>query len=457
MEVTRKSLQVRLENLVFIALFLAAVGLLAWLSHQYNYQADWTVAGRNTLSAGTAALLRELKEPVTITAFASENEPLRRRIAEVIARYQRHKPDVRLTFVNPDTAPEQVRTLGITADGELLVQYQGRSEKVQDLSEQSLTNALQRVARGGERWVVVLQGHGERDPSGGSRYDIAAFARELRVKGFKVQGLSLVTQPTIPDNTAVLVIAGPQADLLPGEVKLIQDYLDRGGNLLWLAEPGAVHGLESVVQRLGIRFLPGTVVDPVAVQLFGTAFALVGEYGASRITRGLNTLTLFPEAVAMALETPEGWQGEGFLETGERSWAEGAELTGELSFDKGQDIAGPLTIGVSLEREREIQGEAPAGREAKAAAKQRVVVIGDGDFLSDAYVGNGGNLALGMNIMNWLARDEHFIAIPSKTAPDMSLELSREAMLAIGAGFLLGLPVLLAGSGMFIWMRRRKR
>jgi ABC-type uncharacterized transport system involved in gliding motility auxiliary subunit len=461
MEVTRKTrFQARLENLVFIALFLSAVGLLAWLSLQYNYQADWTAAGRHTLSAGTLALLKQLKDPVNITAFAREDEPLRRRIAELIARYQRLKPDIQLTFVNPDTAPEQVRKLGITLDGELLIQHQGRTEKVQDLSEQDLTNALQRVARGGERWITVLQGHGERDPLGRSGFDLSAFARELRAKGFKVQGLNLVTQPSIPDNTTVLVIASPQVNLLPGEVKWVQDYLDRGGNLLWLTEPGPRHGLEPIAERFGIGFVPGTVVDPVAVQLFGAAFALVGQYGPSAITRDLNTLTLFPEAVAVELEAPEGWQGEAFLETGERSWAEGGELKGELAFDKGQDTAGPLTLGMSLEREapgEETSGEKSGEGESPTKAKQRVVMIGDGDFLSDAYLGNGGNLLLGMNIMNWISEDEDFIAIPPKTAPDVKLELSRTDMLVMGAGFLLVLPLLLAGTGTLIWVRRRKR
>jgi ABC-type uncharacterized transport system involved in gliding motility auxiliary subunit len=84
-------------------------------------------------------------------------------------------------------------------------------------------------------------------------------------------------------------------------------------------------------------------------------------------------------------------------------------------------------------------------------------MIGDGDFLSDAYLGNGGNLLLGMNIMNWISEDEDFIAIPPKTAPDVKLELSRTDMLVMGAGFLLVLPLLLAGTGTLIWVRRRKR
>jgi ABC-type uncharacterized transport system involved in gliding motility auxiliary subunit len=462
MEVTRKTrAQARLENAVFVVLFLAVMGLLGWLSTRYSYQADWTASGRNTLSPASRALLKEMKDPVGITAFARENEPLRRHISEVIARYQRYKPDIKLEFINPDTAPEQVRKLAITVDGELLLQYQGRSEKVQNLSEQSLTNALQRVARGGERWAVFLQGHGERNPQSMAPPDLGFLARELRAKGFKAQGLNLASQAQIPDNTTILVVASPQNDLLQGEVKILQDYIDRGGSLLWLLEPGSLHGLKPLADKLGIKVSPGIVVDPAAVQLFGAAFALVAEYGASPITRSLNAITLFPEAVGLELTAPAGWQGDTFLESSDKSWAETGDLSGELAFDKGKDVAGPLALGVSLERDAPeakgqtgAKGEQPQGR---AARKQRVIVVGDGDFLSDAYVGNAGNLLLGLDIFNWLSQDEGFIAIPPKTSPDVGLELGRAQMLVIGFGSLLVLPLLLAGQGLLIWLRRRKR
>jgi ABC-type uncharacterized transport system involved in gliding motility auxiliary subunit len=89
--------------------------------------------------------------------------------------------------------------------------------------------------------------------------------------------------------------------------------------------------------------------------------------------------------------------------------------------------------------------------------EQRIVVIGDGDFLSNAYLGNGGNLALGLNIIQWLTHDDAFIAIQPKTAPDQTLVLDRNAQIAISLGFLLVLPMALLIAGLAIWLRRRKR
>ena len=85
------------------------------------------------------------------------------------------------------------------------------------------------------------------------------------------------------------------------------------------------------------------------------------------------------------------------------------------------------------------------------------MVVGDGDFLSNSYLGNGGNLNLGMNLVNWLAADEGFVNIPPRTAADTELTLSRDVSLLIGFGFLFGLPAAFAAAGLSVWLRRRGR
>ncbi len=89
--------------------------------------------------------------------------------------------------------------------------------------------------------------------------------------------------------------------------------------------------------------------------------------------------------------------------------------------------------------------------------EQRIVVVGDSNFLSNAYLGNGANAELGLNIFNWLSHDDQLISITATTASDIKLELSKLAQMFIGFGFLFVLPLLLIASGTFIWWRRRQR
>jgi ABC-type uncharacterized transport system involved in gliding motility auxiliary subunit len=353
-----------------------------------------------------------------------------------------------------------------------------------------------------ERHVVFIEGHGERSPQGQANHDLGQFGEELERKGITVSMVNLAVTPDIPDNTNVLVLAGPRANLLPGEIALIQDYVKKGGNLLWLGDPGELHGLAPLAEQLGIKFLPGTVVD-ASTQLFGIddpTFSLVAEYPAHPVTANFQTMTLFPAAAALDKLEQGDFLREPLLSTLSRSWTESGAIEGKIQFDADKgERKGPLNIGYALTRQIEPpkdkpetpdtkpkeeskdkpkapdakpkeeskdspkteQADKPQAETAKDADKkpseQRVAVIGDGDFLSNAFLGNGGNLDLGLNIIHWLSQTEAFIDIPAKTAPDRKLELSPVASGVIATGFLIALPIGLIGTGTAIWFRRRRR
>ena len=462
MEVSARSrLRTRIQNVVFVVLFLGVMGLLAWLSTQYTYQADWTAGHRNTLTQASVQVLKRIAGPVTITAYARENPQLRRRIRNLVDRYRRVKPDLRLDFINPDTVPAQVRQLGITVDGELVIQYRGRSQQLTRLSEQALTNALLRVASGAKRRAVFLTGHGERDPLGRANFDLGDFGRELERKGVAIRTLNLADVPNIPADTTVLVIASPRVNLLPGETAEIVDYVKKGGNLLWFHDPGPLHGLDPLAQALRIHILPGTIVDPAAVRLFGAPFALVTRYPPTPVTQGMNLLTLFPEAAAIAIDgNHDGWQGGAFLQSSAASWDTTRPLKGAISFVAGKDRRGPQDIGVYLTRAIPSKGGSERKSAPDSSARprtQRIVVIGDGDFLSNTYLGNAGNLNLGLKVFQWITHNDRFVDVPARTAPDRTLTLSAFEEGLMGFGFLFGLPVLLLGSGIVTWYRRRRR
>ena len=155
MKATHKTRRfLRLKNTLLVVLFISIIGMLAWLSTRYDYQADWTASGRHTLSAASVALLNQAKGPITVSAFVRAVDSNRKSITEMIARYQRHKADIQLTFVDPTAAPNQVRDEGVSAEGELVLRYAGRKEIIRDTSEQGITNALQRLLRKDRKSVV---------------------------------------------------------------------------------------------------------------------------------------------------------------------------------------------------------------------------------------------------------------------------------------------------------------
>lgn len=460
MEITKKTrLNLRIQGLIFLLLFLSTIGLLAWLSKQYSIEADWTATGRNTLSAASIKLTERLPEKFTFTAFARDSDliPARKSIRDLVGRYQKLTDKIELIFIDPETNPDKTRQMGITVEGEIVIEHQGRSEHVKSPNEENITNAIQRLMRSGERTVFFIKGHGERKPLGQANHDLGQFSVHLNKKGIKAESISLTETPVIPGEAAVLVIASPQVNFLEGEVKLIRDYVSKGGNLLWLHDPGSKYNLDALAKDLGIDFFPGVVVDP-STELLGIpdpTFSLVVQYPQHPITNDFNVLTLFPRAAGINDKAVNAeWNKTAILQTVSRSWSEAGKLEGAIQFDQGIDTEGPLTIGLAMSREL---GADKKDKPDEKGTEQRIAIIGDGDFLSNAFLGNQGNQDMGHAIINWLSNDDTFIDIPSVTAPDSQLNLDQSTWSFVGLLFLIGLPVGLVAAGVMIWLKRRKR
>jgi hypothetical protein len=446
--------QFRLQSWLFVVLFLVAMGLLAWLSQLSPISIDLTANQRNSLSTESIRLVKSLQYPLEITIFISPLNENRDVLERLFRRYQTQQPLLQFRSLNPDLVPDLLRQHDIRFDGETLIEYQGRSEKISQVSEALVTNAMQRLLRQGERWLVFLQGHGERNPYSERNHDFSEFSSRLASKGYTIENLSLTQTNSIPQNTDVLIIASPQVALLPGETELILEYLENGGDLLWLADTGqSTEGMELISDRLTIEFLPGVIVDP-NTQLLGlnrVDFALVADYPRHAITQGIDSLSLFPQALALEFYGEgEFWQQSNFLVSSNASWNETGSMAGELfNGDNDDESSGPLKIGMTLSANHE--------KDDGSKIEQRIAIVGDADFLSNRYLGNGSNLEIGLNLTNWLSHDDNLIAISPRAAPDTRLELSQVQQIIIGVGFLLVLPLSLFGAGLTIWLKRRNR
>lgn len=439
----------RLAAFLTVALLLAAAVLGGWAAHQQRVQWDLTQNARHTLSPESRAVLAAIDAPVQVTVFATPRDPelgdLRGRIRDFLGRYQRAKPDFEVTFVDPEREPRRARDAGIQQNGEMVVSLGERSERFSPLAlnEHSFTNLLVRLSRRGERVAAYLEGHGERKLAGAANHDLGDFGTRLAATGFRLLPVNLAVVQDIPANAAMLVIAGPQVDLLPGEVEKIAGWIKRGGNLLWLMEPGVSAGLEPLAERLGVQASRGTVVDPAAEEMrIPPTWALASGYANHPAVRGFELMTVFPSTRALSAGGDSGWRATPLVEAAARGWVEAAPLHGAPEFDPRRDAAGPVAVVLALERtvnERE----------------QRVVVAGGGSFLANAFLGNGANLDLGLRLFNWAAGDERLVAVQPRPTRDAALGLNRTQAVVITFGWLVAVPALLLAAAALAWWRRR--
>lgn len=447
----RRSL--RIQHSLFLLLFITLLGLLAWLGQRYQFEVDLSATARHSLTPATINLLEEMPGPISITAYARELEFSRSReaILHLLKKYQRHKEDIQLQFVNPDNHPERVRNNDITIEGELVIQYQGRQQHLQGLSEEALNNTLLRLLRRGKQTIYILTGHGERKLDSQANHDLGLFGQQLREHGLHVQSWNLSAQARLPEDAASLILASPQTAYLPGEVDLLQAYIESGGNLLWLLEPEQLQGLDNLASSLGVELIPGTIADPSA-ELLGVAnaaFTLISDYPDHPVTRELDNITLLPLAAALELAEGGEWQSTPLLQSSAQSWSETGGLDQYVQFDADEDIAGPLITAYLFSR--------PGTGETSETSPQHVAVIGDGDFLSNNYLGNGANLNLGLGLINWLSGEERLNKVTTSDNRDVRLTIDQTSLNILSWVFLILLPLGLLLSGAGIWYRRKGR
>ncbi|HET7359834.1 MAG TPA: Gldg family protein [Rhodanobacteraceae bacterium] len=440
---------------LFAALLVIGAGCIGYLTTRHALVGDWTAGARASLAPPSRAVLARLPGPLDITSYASAGSDLRATVAAFIQRYRQSKPDIALHFVDPQQDPAAMRKAGITVDGELVIRYRGREQRLDQLSESNLDNALQRLARGGERIVAFVTGDGERRADGQANADLGTFIGQLEHSGVRAVPLNFAQVTAVPQHTDLVVLASPLAPLPAGAVKALVDYVQGGGNLLWLTEPGSdPAALAPLADVLGVQVLPGVLVDGqgAALGLHDPRMVAVGLYPPHAITHGFVLTTLFPQVAALAQATTTQWAVAPLLRSGPQSWTELQPVddahpsTIRYDADLGE-MKGPLDFGFALSR----LSPSPA------KAEQRAVVIGDGDFLSNSFLGNGGNRAFGNRVFDWLLGDDVLVDMPARGAPDRVLRLSQGALDAVTAVFLLALPLLLLLVGLCIGWRRRRR
>jgi ABC-type uncharacterized transport system involved in gliding motility auxiliary subunit len=450
-----RRLQKRLDGWLFALLALLAAGAIGYIGSHYTHQADWSANGRASLSAQSRSVLAKLAGPVDIVSYANPQGDLRQTVAGFLQRYQAVKPDLRLRFVDPQLDPAKMRELGITVNGALILHYKHHEQRLDELSERSLTNALERLIRGDDRVVAFVTGDGERPPDGQANAGLGMFMAQLESRGMRAVPLNFAQAGAVPDHTDLVVLASPSVALSPGAVQALLAYVQSGGNLLWLTEPANDDlGLAPLAAALGVRVLPGVLVDGsgAALGLHDPRLIALGDYPPTAITRGFTLATLFPQVSALARVTQGDWAVAPFLRSSAQSWTEFQPIDNTrgsaIRFDAAAgELKGPLDFGFALSR----LSPSPARSE------QRMVVIGDGDFLSDTFLGNGGNRALGERVFDWLLGDDKLVKLPPRGAPDRLLEISQTELNLVSFGFLLVLPLLLLAIGGFSAWRRRRR
>ncbi len=433
---------------ISVVLGLAIIGVATYGLAKFHKRFDLTKEKVFSLAPQTVKVLKELNTKVEVIGIAEEKSDTRRRMEELFTLYREANPKFfYYRLIDPYKSPEALSEFGRVSLGSVIVKVGKRKDRIDDLTEENLTNSIIKLTSKGGKKVYFLKGHGEASIEVFGKTGISDASARLKDLGYDVGVISLAEGP-VPEDVRVVVIPGPKTDFLEVEIKRLDKFLRKGGSAIAMIDPTQkpLKNLYKLMRKYGISLKNGIVVDMVS-QIFGVnaLVPVVTNYKWHDITRNFRLMTFYPVAqgVFLADQLPEGVSGLEIAETSTKSWEE-FNLKPPLKFDPGVDIQGPIPLAVALE----IKG-------LEKDKKGRLVVFGDSDFITNAYYDQQGNGNLFENAVNWCSKQENLIAISPRSFKSSTLVLTGSQQRLIGFLSIILLPEIFLIIGLWIWIRRR--
>jgi ABC-type uncharacterized transport system involved in gliding motility auxiliary subunit len=467
------------------AALLLIVNYLGW---KYHHRFDWTSSRLYTLSEKSEAVVRKLDKDVEFVVFVPSQNELYAPIQELLSRYSAASRHIRVRLVdaakNPVEAQQLIKEYGVSSAGVVVVS--GKDRRVIDVAdladfdysgmqfgqapqmtgfkgEQLFTGSILQLSEGRKPKVLFTTGHAERSLDDRDVHGLSSIQEILGPDNFQLEEWASLGKSAVPAGTDLVVIAGPTNAFLKPELDALTAYLNGGGRLLVLVDPtlsqaaggGLIAtGLNEWLAGYGVKLGEDIVVDPSnALPTYSAQVFFTNDYGDHPLTKPLSqghlpVLLNLSRSVGKGTAAP-GSQVTELMRTSAAGWGETDLAHLEKVGKDDKDVAGPVPLGVAVER--------PAGSEA-GAKKMRMVVFGDSDFATNQLVqGNPANAVLLANSLNWLAEREALLAIPSKKAEQVHLNLTRQQLLSLAGLVCVVLPGLAVSLGALVFVRRRRR
>jgi len=432
---------------ISILLVTAAVVLIGILLANHRKQWDMTRNQRYSLAPQSISLMKRLSQPVKVTAFygVNQNQDFPENLLE---QYLYHSKFFSYQFLDPDKNPQITKKYGVTYYPCIVIEYEGKTEKITSLNEQSLTNAILKLTRESRKTIGFITGHGERQLNVPGPLGLSKAKDALETEGYTIKELSLVDSSALKGLDA-LVIAGVTHDFLPAELEVIKAYLSQGGGILWALDPGSPKQIDDFLKNYGILPLDRMIIDPYSASVGANYYEpMAAKYNPHPITDGFRLAAFFP--LCRPLKIAKLQPGASLIPvavTGPGTWAvekKRREENGRPQIFPKQDLRGPFVLLL-------------AGSYPPASGKRntRLVVVGDSDFLSNHYLNLMGNKDLFLNCVGWLTQQANGITIRPKTSENnlMFMTIPSQQIL-MGVSF--GLPVLAFLLALAIWNLKRK-
>ncbi len=310
------------------------------------------------------------------------------------------------------------------------------------------STALDYVTRDDLPVMYVLTGHGETDLDD-------AYRNYVTAANVALESISLLSVDEIPADCTVILINNPTADLSQTEAEMLTGYLEDGGQIILVTGMGSYESarmpnLTELAELAGMMPADGLVVETNRANYTGYPHYLLpvlgsGEEGPLALLSNRNLYVL--AATAHGILPKDDADVITLLSTTTSAYVKKDISNNTLEMEEGDEV-GRVMIGAATE----VPTEDP-GVTGKFVWYSSATITDSG---ADQAV-SGGNSALFMASVNWMARNKTDLSVAAKTIQKEALTLSESSVSLWSIVLIFVIPLLVLIGGFVIWLRRRRK
>lgn len=453
-----------LINLVFINLDLTPI--------------DFTAEKLYTLSDESKEQVANIEQNVTLYFFGYDEEDTAVTLAK---QYNDTNDKITIQLINTSERPDLAAQYGVSTNSQLVAVQSSQRYKIIDASEmytfdsstyqtiditeQKLTNAILDVTIAQKPQIYFLTGHGE--------YGIDSSLPMEQLKVYiendvnDVNSLDLLTSD-MPETCDVLVIANPTSDFTDLETEKIQNYINNGGNIMWLQDPyafntnqGELTNVNKILSQFGISFSNGVVCEQSSDNmLVNSPDLIIPQMTYNDIVKDLYTdgmIALLDAGKINNVSEEEmeslGVTASPFLQSTDNSFYR-EDINSDITKKLDTDEEGPFVLGEILTKQIDDDTESTLVAYSNALFATNYTIQLSNSFGTPITIRQNKDIVL--NTIAYLSNREDAIRI-RKDVGGVSFQAATESQNRVVLGIIFGVPILIIIAGIVIAIIRKVR
>ena len=336
---------------------------------------------------------------LSIDVFALPDSAAANLVKNFLTPILAHMQNTDVNYIDAQENPQLVAAYGINKQGEMVVRQGDDEFQLRTLSYEAFFNGLKRLSQPHDQWVVMLDGWSGKSFDTDASNSYRQWLQALQSGSYQAVVLEWQLGLRLPETAKLIVLPAPEQALTGDQLAWLEQQVRQGRSVWWLTDP------QLIVQQPALALM----FDVMRTDAYHQGQLILKSYPPHPINRAfdrpLDLIDVLP-----------------FTTQGQPLWVN----------EQGQTLAATQELSNS-----------------------RLLVTGDSDFISNAYLHSGGNLEMSFRMIDWLLHHDQRINLPSLGSAQSQIHLSRFEILLFAGLMLILLPLLLAAFGCYHWYKQK--